>query len=405
MQAFAAAGVLLAGVLVCLAVERRRLDRARARIPLRVAVTGSRGKSSVVRLVAAALREAGTATLAKTTGSKPVLILADGTEREIARSGPASVIEQKRLVHLGAELGVDALVAELMAVRPENLAVESARILKPGLLVVTNVRLDHLEDQGRTAEAIARSLAAAFGPGMTVLVPEDEILPAFRDAARATGATLVAVPSGPETLAPAGAPGALEFEANARLAAAVAARLGIEAAAASRGMAGARPDFGSLQVWRAPVSEGGKGDGDRILVSAFAANDPDSSRRVLDGLARTGLLEGRRRVGLLNLREDRGDRTLQWIAAFREGRFPEFEDVVIVGRPARAASRRLARGLDSGSGLRVSLSRRTEPAAVMADLPAVRDGRGDAVVGLGNMGGLGEALVAHWRTIGEPYGA
>jgi poly-gamma-glutamate synthase PgsB/CapB len=401
MQELAAAGALLAGVLVWLAVERRRLGRARERIPLRIGVTGTRGKSSVVRLIAAALREAGTVTLAKTTGSRPVVILPDGAEREIERPGPASILEQKRLIRLGAELGAEVLVAELMAVRPENLAVESRGILKPRLLVVTNARLDHVEDQGRTLDEIAKSLAASFGAGMTVLIPEDEIRPALREAALASGAALVAVPAAADGLGPAAAPGELEFNANPLLAAAVAARLGIEPGVASRGMAKARPDFGSLRVWRA-VRSGEAGD--RLLVSAFAANDTDSTRRVVDGLAGTGLVDGRGRIGILNLREDRGDRTLQWLDAVRDGRLSDFDEIVLVGPPARAALRRLSKGRSSAARPRISFSARKDPAGIMASLPAAGDGR-SVVVGLGNMGGLGEALVEHWRTIGEPYGA
>jgi UDP-N-acetylmuramyl tripeptide synthase len=77
---------LVAGCLVVLIAyllaERILLGRRRRRIPLRIAVTGTRGKSSVVRLIAAAMREAGLSVLAKTTGSQPILIHPDGEEEE-----------------------------------------------------------------------------------------------------------------------------------------------------------------------------------------------------------------------------------------------------------------------------------------------------------------------------------
>ncbi len=391
----------MAGCLVLLFIERLRLDRARDRIRVRIAVTGTRGKSSVVRLVAAALREAGTKTLAKTTGSKPILILPDGVEREIERPGPASILEQKRLVRLGAKLNAEALVAELMAVRPDLLAVESRGILRPQLLVVGNVRLDHIEDQGRTKAEIARSLAASFVSGMTVMIPEEEELSVFREEAARVGAELVTVPPSADGVRPAGASGAFEFEANRRLAAAVAERLGIPAGTAVRGMDKAQPDFGSLRLWDAGIPGAG---GAWLLVSAFAANDPDSTRRVLDALAATELLEGRTRIGVLSLREDRGDRTLQWLASIRDGFLSDFHEIVLVGPPARAAWRRLKKGLSSGRGPHLRASTDSDPARIMVWLAAGAARGNAAVIGMGNMGGLGSALVGYWETIGDPHG-
>jgi len=65
--------------------ESRRLERALARVPLRIHVNGIRGKSSVTRLVAAVLRASGRRTLAKTTGSAAVVVGSDGVDRPLAR--------------------------------------------------------------------------------------------------------------------------------------------------------------------------------------------------------------------------------------------------------------------------------------------------------------------------------
>jgi len=56
--------------------EAWRHRRALRALPIRIHVNGSRGKSSVTRLVAAALREGGIPTAAKTTGSKARMISA-----------------------------------------------------------------------------------------------------------------------------------------------------------------------------------------------------------------------------------------------------------------------------------------------------------------------------------------
>ena len=93
-----------------LTVEAFRLRRWQGAIPLRVAVTGTRGKSTVVRLLAAVLREDGWKVLAKTTGSEASLILPDGSERTLRRRGRPSILEQVRLLALGARLGADVVV-------------------------------------------------------------------------------------------------------------------------------------------------------------------------------------------------------------------------------------------------------------------------------------------------------
>ena len=71
--------------LLCLilagAIERLALHRSLLRIPIRVVVNGTRGKSTVVRLLAAALDEAGIPALGRSTGSAAELVLPDGGER------------------------------------------------------------------------------------------------------------------------------------------------------------------------------------------------------------------------------------------------------------------------------------------------------------------------------------
>ncbi len=363
-------------------------------------VTGTRGKSSVTRLVAAGLRASGARVVAKTTGSKPMLILPDGSEREIVRPGVASVREQVRLVSLAAELGADTLVAEMMSIGAECLAAESRSILRPGTVAVTNVRFDHLDDMGRTKDRIAETLASAFPPGGAVFVPDEEVHPAFENAAARTGATLRPVLQAAGRPGDGGAPATRldEFEPNVRLARAVLAALGVDEETARRGMATARPDFGSLRAWR--VSPG-DGTPEAICVSAFAANDPESTSAVLARIRAKLPLGDRPFVGLLCLREDRGDRTLQWAGAAAEGFFRDFSAVVLAGPASRAALRISRKGREAG---RTAFSRFAgrSPEALMDHLFSSTPG-GPVIIGLGNIAGWGERLVRFWNEKGTAY--
>ena len=61
-----------------LALEAFRLRLWRDSIPLRVSISGTRGKTTLVRALASVLRESGRTVLAKTTGTQALMILPDG---------------------------------------------------------------------------------------------------------------------------------------------------------------------------------------------------------------------------------------------------------------------------------------------------------------------------------------
>lgn len=395
--------VLTACLIVCLVylgVEKARLDRARRRVPRRIAVTGTRGKSGVTRLIAAGLRASGARVLAKTTGSRAVLIQPDGSEREMARPGGASVREQVRLVGLAARLGADTLVAEMMSIGPEYLEVESRRILRPDTLAVTNVRLDHTDEMGRTKGEIAQALARAFPPRASVFVPEEEIQPAFEAAAARTGSTLRPVGRGEGTGRRSGAAPLPfgEFEPNVRLARAVLTSLGVGEEAARRGFADAPPDFGRLRLWRGRF---GRAARPAVCVSAFAANEPESSAAVLAQVRAKVPLAGRPLAGLLCLREDRGARTLQWVRAAGEGFFREFAAVVLVGPTSRAALKLMRKASGPGAPS-FSRSAGSTPEDLMDHVFAAVAGE-PVVAGLGNIVGWGERIVLYWSGKGTSY--
>lgn len=396
--------VLLAVPLFYFLMERLGIDRRLRRLRVRVAVTGTRGKSSVTRLVAAALREAGLCVLAKTTGSAAMVILPDGTEREILRPGPASILEDKALLRLARRHRGQAIVCEMMSISPECLRVESRRLLKPQTLLITNVRLDHRDEQGRTREEIARSLAEAIGPGCTVFVPETDSFPVFDERARAAKARVVRVSdSDGHPLQEDGQVSRAEFAENIHLALAATDCLGIPRPVALRGMSKAKPDRGHLWAVRATV---GAPPATWTLVSAFAANDPESTRRTLDKLGEVFSFSGATLRAILNLRDDRADRTRQWLDALADGFFKDFECLALVGSAAVPALRRKVGSIREKAGLSIGLlvlpqKSPRDITGIVASAPGQRAISGPGfIIGLGNMGGLGLCLKEYWEGLG-----
>lgn len=347
-------GALLAGLLGLGAWERDRRDRARAAIPIRVHVNGTRGKSTVTRLIAGALREAGIRTVAKTTGTAPRLILPDGSERPVRRRAPASIREQLWLLREAHRLDAGALIVECMAVHPDLQMVSEREMVAATIGVITNARLDHAEVMGSDEGDVARALAGTVPLGGAVVLGSDpgpwrEVV--AREAARRRAEVLTASDDEPAMdslrLPPWQRP-------NYAVALAVTRRLGVPDDLALRGMVSAVPDPGSCTVRSVRVA-----NRSLDVIDASAANDPASFRHLVGRLTERDLVvfnhRGDRPLRLRQFAESglwadprvavlvTGDRPDWWSrtrACWTLGR----EHLPFVARPRLGAGLRLALG-------------------------------------------------------------
>jgi poly-gamma-glutamate synthase PgsB/CapB len=338
---------LLTGLLALLLWERRARDRALAAIPIRIHVNGTRGKSTVTRLIAAALREAGIRTVAKTTGTAPRLILPDGGERPVRRRAPASIREQLWLLREAHRLRAAAVVIECMAVDPELQAVCEDGMIRATIGVVTNARPDHAEVMGATVGEVAAALGATVPRSAVLVMGPTGGSDILARVAQARGSRVVhAVADEGEPEAWAGRPWMAE---NAGIALAVVRELGVGEETARRGMLAARPDPGALRAGRVEVA------GRRVdYVDASAANDPQS----------LGLILGERHDRAIFVFHHRADRPARLGQFSGAAPWSQSGDSVIVtgDRPDWATWRRLRAGLPGG---RASF---TPPRAVAAEL-------------------------------------
>jgi len=156
-------------------IEFVRHQRRIYSIPIRIHINGTRGKSSVTRLVGAGLRAGGIATITKVTGTFPRLILEDGSETYIHRKSDANIIEQLSIVKYAAQRKANALVMECMALQPQYQWITEHRMIHSNLSVMTNVRMDHVDIMGHTLPEIADTMGKTIPKNEHLYTSEDVI--------------------------------------------------------------------------------------------------------------------------------------------------------------------------------------------------------------------------------------
>lgn len=384
-------------LIIYLSVEAVRFRRRLKKIPVRIAVGGIRGKSSITRLIAGGLRQSGLRVMAKTTGSSPVLIYPDGHEQEIRRRGRPNVLEQKKLVDVAAAEKADFLVSEMMSIQPECLGAEGRHLLRPQVLVLSNFRPDHTEFLGRKREEVARALLEAVPPGTIVFIPEEEFQPWMESVAGEKGFELITVSSSIESARLTETLPYPEFEPNVRLALAVLTHFGLAADRVRDGWSGLNPDLGRPRVWRVGLP----GKRRFHLVGLFAANDPESSLLAMELITRRLGWQESRKIGLLSLRADRGDRSQQWAEFLQSGKADFLESLILIGPGAGALSRKLRRWAQNAGRPVLVLSDRgpekslEEIKKLVAECQKRLPGSEERclVFGLGNIAGFGRRLI------------
>jgi len=363
--------------IVFLTSERALMRYARKQYALVIHVNGTRGKSTVTRMLHALLRCQGMAVFGKTTGSKPRFLLPDGTEKPVRRFGPANVREQRNMMILGAFSGKPqkrALVFECNAVK-EELQHISMKWLKPDITVITNVREDHVQELGKPEQA-AQAFAAAIPENSVLVTSEGNFRETWETAAKQKNLRFFYVERQEA--------GNCAFPENVACVLGVADYLGIDRTRALKSIAEYEPDVGAFGIysWKTncnPV----------FFADARAANDVESTERLF-AAAFNAIRpdEDAKRILLIINREDRPERTwgfLQYIIDQNNVlRFDQYFCLGHVPLPFRMALKR--------KGLNFKIIRRVKD--IDRELEKDRE-HTVFILGAGNYGGAG-VLITQW---------
>lgn len=355
-------------------LHERRLNR----IPVRIHVNGIRGKTSVTRLLAAALRESGTRTLAKTTGDEPVLIYPDGKEEIIMRRGPSRIQEQIHFIKKAADLHAEAIVIECMALDPHLQYISETQMIKSTVGVITNVRLDHMEIMGRNLDDIAEALSQTI-PKKGLLVTSDQRYFAFFKARASQRNTKAFLAEDREDWYPQGnREETSALRENILIADKVCSLLGITSSPAHGALAHSdseRAHPGSMTV---------NHDGKTLhFIDAFSANDVDSTR-IIQQMTLHATYCPRPFIALLNNRADRPLRMLSFLSYLALEL--TYDYVLLIGDNQRMARRHIQR---KGRKTGIIVPKSRKPDTLIDEIYQQISLKECTVLGMGNYKGLG----------------
>ncbi len=364
-------------------------------IPIRIHVNGTRGKSSVTRLIGAALSQSGLRTITKVTGTYPRLVLEDGTETIVYRKTGANIIEQLSVVKLAAERKARALVVECMALQPQYQEITEKKMIHATIGIITNVRLDHVEIMGYSLPEIASVLGKTIPSGQHCFTSENVVLPVLQSIADKKKCTLHYADPSLVTDEDMKYFNYMEHKENVSLALDVCAHLGIDRKIALQGMYKAKPDAGVLKVHTLDY-------GEKIIrfYNAFAANDPQSTMMIVENLLKEKKFSGTKII-LLNTRQDRLDRAKQLSAMTGEKLNNILDYLVLIGQ-----STDMVENLCAAAGVphtKILNLGWTDPESIFNAIITAA-GKETSVLAIGNMGGLGAPVVQLFEQRSLVYG-
>lgn len=302
-------------------------------VPLRIGISGIRGKSSLTRLVERHLRRRGHVTYAKRTGTDPVSMKM-GVEHPIDR-GDRSVMLDETMWELKRFYPYTAAVVENQAISEYTMRIFNRQFLRPTHILITNVRRDHQGTIASSLPDLARAFGRSIHPGATVISGEQDpdLNAVLKEEVRATGGTFLAARIPEDAYVP-----GLENVAILHRFLVDATGRGLTLGDWASEADGLRAHF----RWRVSSRDG---------LSWFPGadvNDVDSTRAILDHLTRDD-------PGPVTLvayfRADRRDRTASFVPFLRWALSEDRADHVVVAGPGAG---KVARALDAaGHGDRV----------------------------------------------------
>jgi gamma-polyglutamate synthase len=376
-------------ILIYLAIEAISHRYYLSKIPIRIHVNGTRGKSSLTRLIAAGLRKGGIITCAKTTGTLPRFIDPNGTELAIYRPSRPNILEQIQIIKKAVHYRPAVMVIECMAVQPLLQSLCELMLIRSTHGIISNVRADHLDVMGPTEADVALALAGTTSVKGHLYTSEKRYLNILKTAAKNRQTNLVSIEHADIEKIDEITLSRFcytEHKENIALALRICADLGVPKEIALQGMWEAEPDPGALTT-----HEILSGHARLIFVNAFAANDPVSTGQLWHKLL-LQYPECKHRIILINCRNDRRQRTQQFAEAC--ALWTPADRYIVIG--SGAANFIHTTKISKNSMINASHWKSEE---IMSHLMTIKKNNPLLIVGIGNIAGIGLEMVEYFRRL------
>lgn len=369
-------------------IEYARHKKRIYSIPIRIHINGTRGKSSVTRLVGAGLRAGGISAVTKVTGTFPRLILENGAETYIHRKSTANIIEQLAIVKYTATRKAQALVMECMALQPQYQSITEKHMIHSNISVMTNVRMDHVDVMGHTLPEIAESMGRTIPKNEHLFTSENIIPDTLKDIADKRNTDFHYVDADMVSHEEMKGFSYIEHRDNVALSLAICEYLKIDRQIALKGMYEAIPDEGALRCFTVEAFKK-----QLNFYNAFAANDPDSTfmvwQKVRDEIGLEGI-----RIVLLNTRQDRLDRAKQLAEMVGNKLADELDFLILIGQSTEVVeTMSINYGFPKKKIINLGW---TTPAKVFEEVLGITRQK-STIVAIGNMGGMGAETAEYFE--------